>query len=207
MNIRITLACPSNRGIQPKTFQCLMELVEKNKRKYDFHILVPSEGYTIAENRNWTVAQALNNKSDYLLMIDDDMVFPVDTLDKLISNGKDICGVAYHSRGSDVKLKLVPNGIMSIAEVDKGKYIDLETETDPKYKDVFECYATGTGIILIKCDILYQIPRPWFEFTYYDNGCCKEGEDWNFCFKAKDAGFKIYTDPTIKVGHLGEIIY
>ena len=202
---KVTLAVPSNRGINPNTMQCLLELMAHGG--YDFHIIVPEEGYTIAENRNYTAVQACNNKSDYLLMVDDDMTFPPDTLDRLISNKKDICGVAYHSRGSEDMVKIVPGDIMSIAEVDKGRYINLKTETDPRYKDVFECYATGTGIILIKCDVFYKISRPWFEFTYYDNGKCKEGEDWNFCFKAKESGYKIYTDPTIKVGHIGEIIY
>jgi len=201
--MKITLAIPTNRGLQPKTMTCLLELVAHGG--YDFHVLVPSEGYTIAENRNYIAFQALNSKSDYVLMIDDDMTFPPDTLDKLISNQKDIVGVAYHSRGSTDKIKIVPD-IMSIAEVDKGKYINLETETDPKYKDVFECYATGTGIILIKCDVFRKIPQPWFEFTFFENGKCKEGEDWNFCFKAKEAGFKIYCDPRISVGHIGEYI-
>ena len=202
MNTKITLAIPTNRGVNPRTMQCLLELVARGG--YDFHILVPSEGYTIAENRNYIAVQALNNNSDYLLMIDDDMVFPPDILDKLIENKKDICGTAYHSRGSKDKIKCIE--IMSIAEVSEKKYINLETETDPKYKDTFECYATGTGIILIKCEIFYKILRPWFEFTYYDNGKCKDGEDWNFCFKAKKAGFQIWTDPKIKIGHLGEII-
>jgi hypothetical protein len=175
---------------------------------YDFHVIVPNEGYTIAENRNYTAVQAINNKSDYLLMVDDDMVFNEDLLDCLIANGKDICGVAYHSRGSTAKIKIVPSGeIMAVAEVDRGKYIDLEKETDPKYKDTFECYAVGTGIILIKCEIFRKIARPWFEFTYFENGKCKEGEDWNFCFKAKDAGFKIWTDPKPSIGHLGETIF
>lgn len=205
--MKITLAVPTNRGVQPKTFQCLCELIARGG--YDFHIIVPSEGYTIAENRNWIAYQAGNNGSDYLLMIDDDMTFQPDILDRLLENQKDICGVAYHRRGGNSKIKIVPTGdIMTLAEVDKGKYINLETETDPKYKDTFECYATGTGIILIKCEVFYKIKsRPWFEFSYHNNGCCKEGEDWNFCFKAKDIGIKIYTDPKPKVGHLGEKIY
>lgn len=204
--MKITLAVPSNRGINPKTFQCLMELVASGG--YDFHILVAEEGYTVAENRNYIAVQAINNKSDYLFMVDDDMTFPSDTLDKLIANNKDICGVAYHSRGSNAKVKIVPeNKIMAIAEVSQGKYIDLEKETDPKYKELFECYATGTGIILIKTNIFKNIKRPWFEFEWHETGQCKQGEDWVFCRKAKEAGYKIYCDPTIKVGHIGEKIY
>lgn len=203
---QITLGVPSNRGVKNETARCLLELVAYMK-DYRWHILVPFEGYTIAENRNYLAAQALNAGSDYLLMIDDDMTFPYDTAEKLLDGGKDIIGVAYHSRGSIDKVKIVPNGIMAIAEVDKGKYINLEKETDPQYKDVFECYATGTGIILIKTEVFRKVPQPWFEFTYYENGKCKEGEDWNFCFKAKDAGYKIWCDPKIKVGHIGDKIY
>lgn len=205
MNTKITIAVPSNRGIRPKTAECIMRLIAHGG--YDFHCIAPSEGYTIAENRNYIAYQAINNKSDYLLMIDDDMIFNEDLLDCLMENEKDICGVAYHSRGSTDKIKIVPSGIMSIVETDKGKYINLETETDPKYKDTFECYATGTGVILIKTEIFRKIPTPWFEFTYFENGKCKEGEDWNFCFKAKEAGYKIYCDPKPEIGHLGEQVF
>lgn len=204
--MKITIAVPTNRGLQPQTMQCLLELIEYSKNKYELHIITPEQGYTIAENRNYTAVQALNNKSGYLLMIDDDMTFPPDTLERLLGNEVDICGVAYHSRGSTDMIKKVPD-IMSIAEVDKGKYINLSEETDPKYKYTFECYATGTGIILIKAEVLRKIPQPWFEFTYYENGKCKEGEDWNFCFKAKDNNFKIYTDPKIEIGHLGDKLF
>lgn len=202
--MKITLSIPTNRGIQPQTMQCLLELVAHGG--YEFHIIVAEEGYTIAENRNYIAVQALNNKSEYLLSIDDDMTFPPDTLDKLLANQKEICGTAYHSRGNANRMKCI-GGIMSIAEISEKKYINLETNTDPKYKDTFECYATGTGIILIKCEIFYKIPRPWFEFEWHPTGQCKEGEDWVFCLKAKKQGYKIWADPKIKVGHLGQIIY
>lgn len=195
MNTKITLACPTNRGIQPQTMQCLLELVAH--RDYDFHIIIPEEGYTIAENRNYLTVQALNNKSEYLLMIDDDMTFPPDTLDTLLSNKKDICGVAYHSRCDMGQI---------IKYLDETHFIKLEETDDPKYKKTFECHATGTGIILIKCDIFQKIKRPWFMFEYHNTGQTKLGEDWYFCEKAKKNNIKTYADPTIKVGHIGERI-
>lgn len=205
---KITIAIPTNRGIRPKTVESVMRLIANNSGEYEFHCICPSEGYTVAENRNYIANQALQYDSDYLLMVDDDMIFEADLLDRLIANDKAICGVAYHSRGSVDAIKIVPSDeIMAISEVDKGKYINLTTETDPKYKELFECYAVGTGIILIKTSVFTQIPRPWFEFTFDESGKCKEGEDWNFCFKAKEAGFKIYTDPTLTIGHIGDKIY
>lgn len=206
MNTKVTLAIPTNRGVQPGTLQCLLDLVSHGG--YDFHILVASEGYTIAENRTYIAIQALQNKSEFLLFIDDDMTFEPDLLDILIANDKDICGTAYHSRGNvDTMPKYVENRIMSTAEVAPKKYIDLDKTDDPKYKDTFECYAAGTGIMLIKCEVFNKIPRPWFAFEFFDTGQVKLGEDWYFCREAKKAGYKIWTDPKPKVGHLGDIIY
>ena len=193
---KITIAVPTNRGFQPETFQCLLELIAEVSSKYNLHLICPEHGYTIAENRNYIVVQALNNKSEWLLMIDDDMTFPPDTLDKLISNDKDICGVAYHPRCDLDRMKAI----------DETHYVNLEKNKDPKYKDVFECHATGTGIILIKTSIFLKIKRPWFQFEYHPTGQCKLGEDWYFCENAKKFNIKTFADPTIKVGHIGEKI-
>lgn len=194
--MKITIACPTNRGINPKTMQCLLELVAHGG--YEFHVIVPEEGYTIAENRNYSAVQAVRNKSEYLLFIDDDMTFPPTLLDTLLANNKEICGVAYHPRCETGQM---------IKYLDETHAVRLEETDDPKYKQTFECHATGTGIVLIKCDVFLKIPQPWFMFEYHDNGCCKKGEDWWFCEKAKKYNIKTFADPTIKVGHLGEAIY
>ena|SRR3990167_1330823 len=193
---KITVGIPTNRGLRPKMAQSLLNLVVHGG--YEFHIVVAEEGYTIAENRNYLTVQALNNNSDYLLMIDDDMTFEPDMLDKLIENKKDIIGVAYHPRSETGEI---------IKYLDEVVSVKIEQSTDPKYKDTFECHATGTGIILIKCNVFKKMSRPWFMFEYYPTGQCKLGEDWYFCREAKKAGFTIWTDPKPRVGHIGERIY
>ena len=195
--MKVSLGLPSNRGFQPKTFNSLLEMIAHNK-DINWHILCASEGYTIAENRNWIAAQAVKNNLDYLLMCDDDMVFPPDLLDRLLANNKNICGVAYHPRCETGQI---------IKYLDETHFIRLKDNIDPKYKQTFECYATGTGIILIKCEVFRKTPQPWFMFDYYDNGCVKEGEDWFFCKKIRKFGFKIWSDPRISVGHIGEKIF
>ena len=192
----ISIGIPVYGGLQPQTFQCLLELVAKSE--HDIHIIIASEGYTIAENRNYITVQALNNKSDYLLMVDADMTFPLDILDKLLANKKDIIGIAYHPRCDTGQI---------IKYLDETHIVKLEENDDPKYKKTFECHATGTGMILIKCNIFYKIKRPWWHFEYYDTGMISKGEDWYFCEKAKKYNIKTWVDPTIKVGHLGEAIF
>jgi len=94
--MKITLGIPCNRVLKPDTMQSLLELIAKGG--YDFHFVIATQGYTIAENRTVIAVGALRNKSDYLLFIDDDMTFPPDTLDRLIKRDKDIIGIPYYSR-------------------------------------------------------------------------------------------------------------
>src|SRR3990167_3768540 len=196
MLTKITLAIPSNRGLRPKTAECVMNLIAHGG--YNFHCIVPEHGYTIAENRNYSAVQALKNFSDYLLFIDDDMTFPPDLLDTLLADKKEIVGVAYHPR-CDTSEKL--------GFLDETHIITLETTTDPKYKETFKCKAVGTGVMLIDCNVFKKMERPWFAFEYLDTGQCKVGEDWYFCIKAKEKGIDTWCNPTIKIGHLGEKIY
>lgn len=177
-----------------------MRLIANNAYgEYEFHCICPSEGYSIAENRNYCAVQALKNDSDYLFMVDDDMVFDSDVLDVLISNDKDICGVTYHPRCETSE---------NVVHLDETHIIEIEKNKDnPKYNQVFECNAVGTGIILIKTEVFRKMTQPYFAFEYFDNGCVKVGEDWFFCLKAKEFGVITYADPTVKVGHIGEKIY
>jgi GT2 family glycosyltransferase len=197
---KITLAIPSNRGIKNKTVESIMRLIANNVNgDYEFHCICPSEGYTIAENRNYIAVQALKNDSDYVFMVDDDMVFDSDILDVLISNNKPICGVTYHPR-----CETSPNAV----HLDETHIIEIEKNKDnPKYNKVFECKAVGTGIILIKTSVFLAMAQPYFAFEYFDNGCVKTGEDWYFCLKAKELGIKTYADPTVDIKHIGEKLF
>lgn len=190
----MTLAIPSNRLIQPQTAECALKLVAKGG--HEFHCIVPSEGYSIAESRNYIAVKAVNAKSDYLMMVDDDMTFPADTLDTLLAVEKDIVGVAYHPRAETGEI---------IKYLDETHIVKLEQSEDPKYKVPFECHATGTGIILIKCSVFLKMTRPWFAFEYHETGQCKKGEDWYFCEKAKEFGIETWVEPRIKIGHWGDV--
>ena len=184
MNTNILIVVCTNRGVQPQTMQCLMDL------EGDFDVLVCEEGYTIAENRNYASVQAINGKYSWMLFVDDDMTFEPGLIEELIINDKDICGVTYRPRCDDSNKKTYH-----------------ETHRDNLKSDkLFETDGVGTGIMLIKTKILLNIPRPWFDFEWFENGCCKMGEDWMFCKKAKASGFKVWCNPTISVGHLGEKI-
>lgn len=188
---KITLGVPSNRLIKPQTASCLLKLVARGG--YDFHIVVASEGYTIAENRTYIAVQALNAKSDYLFFVDDDMTFEDDYLDRLIAHDKDIIGGVYSSR-MDNSPRLVYRSMEDVVNIRENPLTEIT-----------KVIAKGTALMLIKTKV-FSMPRPWFNFTYNEQGMCTEGEDWFFCRKAGAHGFETWVDPTLKNGHLGDNI-
>lgn len=189
--MKITLGIPCNRVFKPQTMQSLLDMVAKSE--HDLHFVCAIEGYTIAENRTVIAVQAIENKSDYLLFVDDDMVFPPHTLDRLLSKEKDIIGVAYHSR----KLSPEYNVILENGEILREKPAE----------QLFKCQHVGTGTMLIKVEVFKSIIRPWFQFKENSDGCTVQGEDAYLCEVARKAGYTIWCDSTLQVKHIGDRVY
>lgn len=200
--MKITLAICTNRSIKPKTLQGALDLVLYS-RDVAFHVLVADRGYTIAENRNYCVVQAQKNGSDYLLFIDDDMTFPPNTLEELLSHRKDVVGVNAYSRCLPLSSTV---GLMDA----EGNYKHPDKHTDYEMqvpKHLFEAYFVGCGVCLIDMSVFARIDTPYFEFTYEESGIVKDGEDGNFCRKVRDAGMSVWCDGALEIGHLGEYEY
>ena len=153
----------------------------------------PHGPYTgsLADARNSLVSQAQKEGAEYLLMLDTDQVYPSDTLTKLLSNKKDICGVRVHRRWMPF------DPIFLRGEIGKFKNVPDE---EAYSGEIIEIDATGTGCLLFKMEVFDKVPAPWFEFTF-KNGK-PVGEDINFCDKAKRAGLSLFVDTSIEVGHL-----
>lgn len=184
--MKILLAIPTNRGVKGKTVKSLLDLVASSEHK--FEIIVASEGYTIAENRNYIASQAIKKECDYVLMCDDDMVFPSETLDKLLATGKRIVGVLAHSRMLPLKPTVVPvSGEIS--------------------ETLFECKEVGGGVLLIDTKVFNEVPQPWFDVETHPFGMVRTGEDAYFCHKAIEKGVSVWCEGSIKIGHIGDYIY
>ena len=76
-----------------------------------------------------------------------------------------------------------------------------------KRKKSFTVDYTGFGWLLIKKGVFESegLPYPWFapKMQVFESGEVQDmcGEDVSFCLDAKEAGFEIWCDPRIRVGH------
>ena len=76
-----------------------------------------------------------------------------------------------------------------------------------KRKKPFTVDYTGFGWVLIKKGVFEheEMKYPWFapKMQVFESGAVQDmcGEDVSFCLDAMDAGFEIWCDPRIRVGH------
>lgn len=146
----------------------------------------------IDTSRNNIVQETLKNLTyTHLLMIDDDMTFEPDFALKLLKHDVDIVGALAFKRRPGYQPCVYKQN-----QEDKNYY--------PILPKVFqEVDIVGTGGILIKIDVLKKIKFPWFQ-TFYDKKGKHLSVDFDFCIKAKKEGFKIFVDPEVEMGHIGD---
>lgn len=87
-----------------------------------------------------------------------------------------------------------------------GGVMNHETvESISKRRKPFTVDYTGFGWVLIKKGVFENLEYPWFapKMQVFESGAVQDmcGEDVSFCLDAKEAGFDIWCDPRIRVGH------
>ena len=56
-------------------------------------------------------------------------------------------------------------------------------------------------------EVFEKLKKPWFKFDMHKDGYMLQGEDAWFCSQARKAGYKIWADGSLKIGHIGSYVY
>lgn len=112
------------------------------------------QGSVISDQRNCLVDIGINQmNADYLLFIDSDMVFPPDTLVRLIGHGKDIVGATYCKR-------VPPYATL-------GRLLgDKPSDEELNQGGLREAAILPGGLMLIKSSVFLTMQAPWFHEVY-----------------------------------------
>jgi SAM-dependent methyltransferase len=165
--------------------------------EFDFKLAIKTKSEQFRA-RNAIVTAALQVEADYLLMLDDDMIInpfvtqgPTDDYDlvrRLIAHEKDICGALYYQRGGACEPVLMRRN----GDGPSYRFLrDEEVTHGPQQVDV-----AGGGCLMINMRIFDKIAPPYFapEHQY--------GTDIQLCSRATEAGFTVWADTSIELGHL-----
>lgn len=196
----VYVAALNQGSIRVELARLLAELTHQGK--YNVFLSFPADK-PIQHNRNRIVADFLSNPNyDYLMMLDGDIIPPVNILD-LIDHQKDIIGglcFAYRDR-SIVPLILTEQKKTKEDEgkIEKTSYQIMDVEGN---EGLVECDAIGTGCMIIKREILER-PEMRYPFKNYYN---EDGErilglDLSFCKRAKDIGYKVWCHLNFACSH------
>lgn len=148
----------------------------------------------IAESRNSLVRKALEDpETTHVLFVDDDQVFPADTLHQLLRRDLPIVGANVVRKEANPRTNSRSLGHKGICW------------TRPDSNGVEEVDFVGTGVMLIRRDVLEAVGDPYF---FYDmkSGV---GEDSGFCFAAREKGFTVHIDHDLskQVKHCGHFFW
>ena len=145
-------------------------------------------------------------KYDYQLWIDSDIVFNVEKFYQLVLMDEKIASGWYCTE--DGKTTSVAHWLDEDDFKGNGGVMNHETlDSIAKRKKPFTVDYAGFGWLLIKHGVFEdpQMPYPWFapKMQVFESGAVQDmcGEDVSFCLDAKEAGFEIWCDPLVRVGH------
>lgn len=191
MKIKLGIGICNLGSIHVDTAMSLFRMLKDFPYDYD---VISKRGSILHHNRESIIKIALENKCTHLLFVDTDMVFNSDAALKLLNLKKDIIGVQVNTKQDPPKT-----------------IVNMSLEKWERLRDTGEslstCDSVGTGFMLIDLKIMKKLPKPWFFWKSNDKGEIVESEDYWFCRQAREAGYEVWVDLTIPVGHIGDKIY
>lgn len=197
--MRTLIAIPTMGKVDTAFFNSMMYL----KRSSEDGVL-STENSLVYDARNRLADSAVKADAKYILWVDSDMVFDADTLERLVKDiqGKDFVTALCFRRRPDYDPCIYQK--IGYKKVDGDEVTPIaETYMDYPKNSLFEIEGCGFACALMKVSMYSKIkeqcgtpfaPVPGF------------GEDISFCIKARECGYKLYCDSSIKVGHISQMV-
>lgn len=147
-------------------------------------------GSLLEENRQMLVNLTVG---DWLLFLDDDMTFPHDIAERLDDWDKDIVtglywiGYPQHNQPAIYKKTDTDKPTAFFSDYPKDKLVEVG--------------SCGMGACMIRRRVIDDFIGAG-AFARYHKITGRVGEDMAFCYRARDKGYKIFCDTSLKCGHL-----
>lgn len=206
--MKILIAVPTFENIYPDTFKSIYDL-ETSGHDVSFEYV---RGYDCATARNRIAQMALDKETDYVLMVDNDVVLPKDALINLLETPVDVCLGYYAHRDSDNRYR-GRSCVCKLYDENGNKHFNYPLESEYTAEELKELkdngqfrvqiHGGGMGCAFIKTDVFNRIKYPWYDWVNYANehrGMLSE--DLYFCEECRKRSIPIYADTRVNCGHI-----
>jgi GT2 family glycosyltransferase len=188
--MKLAIGLPTDGLVKSETVEGLVMAAQH----FDSKVIIETSS-SVLYNRNKIVEIAKKEGCTHLLFVDSDMRFNHLDIDQLLRADKDIISGIYNLR---------KHPLITIVRMKEGDEIVIPKELP---KELFKCHSTGAGCLLIKMEVFEKLKKPYFAFKTIEGQNVVMGEDNYFCDKAREAGYDVWVDPTVMIGHIGSYVY
>lgn len=191
---KLAVLIPCRDTLHSAHAMSLAEMVKFNTMNdIDTHVFMDASTILLTQ-RERLASQALDLGAEYMLWLDSDIVFPATTAVRLLGHNEDLVAANY------VRRQLPAKGVAYEVIGDWENPLPFEI-----YDDLVPIEGIGMGCMLMKTEILEQLPKPWFEFGWSPESNDFLGEDMIFCQKMAAAGYQLKVDSVLsqELRHLG----
>lgn len=133
---------------------------------------------------------------DKILWIDSDIAFTPEDVIKAYESPYDVVTGAY----------LLASGEATVYQELFGRPYNFEEIK--QMPEPIKVFGAGMGFMAVKFGVFESLSRPWFQSPMAtqtidgkDFSFPLMGEDLSFCYRANQAGFEVWLDPSIKLTH------
>jgi len=163
----------------------------------DFNIAIYTSNTSLIDKMREVLADEVQAITpDYILWIDADQVYPMETIEKLaahVDSGHLVVGGVTPDKHT--AKPMVYNFVNDIGTAMPVRQFDID-------RGLVKVDAMGFGGIMMHPSVLKTIKPPYFPRTWDEAMCSFVGEDFGFYMKCKQNGIDVWCDTDLHYSHM-----
>lgn len=198
--MKTLVAVPCMDYVPTAFLRALMGLQVAGEVQFTF-----AQSSLIYDARNKLAGIAIDGGFDRVLWLDSDMLFDAHLFNRLsehLDMGKHFVTGLYFTRKPPMRPVLYKN--LRLEPGDPWPTPKTEWYDDYPRDSLFRAKACGFGAVMTSVQLLSDVTNK-FGLPFSPLGGW--GEDLSFCLRGAELGAELWCDSSIKLGHLGQVVY
>lgn len=191
--MRLMIAVPTYDTVPVPFLESLTALVRRLDRDGVNYDVVIENGTIVHMARERLACEAINKGYTHMLWLDSDMVFSDAIFEDLQFSGKPFVTGVAHGRRSPFQSCLFKS--IDLKSIERWTLNEYPHRT-------FEVAGCGFACVLIETVIIKAVMEAKGSAF---NPLPSYGEDLSFCKRARELGYHIFAEPTVRLGHVGHL--